>query len=58
MAFNQFTANNQSGIDFNRSEQMSFKGDTSKPFTVGLQDIDESIFCIFQRHVNRLCFGF
>jgi hypothetical protein len=45
--FNQFTANNQSGIDFNRSEQMSFKGDTSKPFTVGLQDIDESIMYYF-----------
>ena len=45
--FNQFTANDQSGIDFNRSEQMSFKGDTSKPFTVGLQDIDESIMYYF-----------
>jgi hypothetical protein len=38
--FNQFTPTNQSGIGFNRSEQMSFKGDTVKPFTVGLQDIN------------------
>lgn len=45
--FNQFTSNDQSGIDFNRSEQMSFKGDTTKPFTVGLQDIDESIMFYF-----------
>jgi hypothetical protein len=41
--FNQFTSNDQSGIDFNRSEQMSFKGDTTKPFTIGIQDIDESV---------------
>ena len=34
--FNQFTSNNQSGVDFNRSEQMSFKDYTTKPFTVGL----------------------
>jgi hypothetical protein len=50
--FNQFTANKQSGIDFNRSEQMSFKGDTSKPFTVGLQDIDESIMFYFQNVIR------
>jgi len=50
--FNQFTANDQSGIDFNRSNQMSFKGDTSKPFTVGLQDIDESIMFYFQNVIR------
>ena len=46
--FRQFTPTNQSGVDFNRSEQMSFKGDTTKPFTVGLQDIDESIMYYLQ----------
>jgi hypothetical protein len=50
--FNQFTSNDQSGIDFNRSEQMSFKGDTTKPFTVGLQDIDESIMYYFQNVIR------
>jgi hypothetical protein len=50
--FNQFTPTNQSGIDFNRSEQMSFKGDATKPFTVGLQDIDESIMYYFQNVIR------
>lgn len=31
----------------NRALQTSFKGDTTKPFTVGLQDIDEAIFYYF-----------
>jgi hypothetical protein len=50
--FNQFTDTNQSGVDFNRSEQMSFKGDKVKPFTVGLQDIDESIMYYFQNVIR------
>jgi hypothetical protein len=50
--FNQFTANEQNGIGFNRSEQMSFKGDTTKPFTLGLQDIDESIMYYFQNVIR------
>jgi hypothetical protein len=54
--FNQFTANDQSGIDFNRSNQMSFKGDTTKPFTVGLQDIDESIMYYFQNVIRPFVF--
>lgn len=31
----------------NRGLQNSFRGDTTKPFTVGLQDIDEAIFYYF-----------
>jgi hypothetical protein len=50
--FKQFTDKDQSGIDFNRSEQMSFKDDTTKPFTVGLQDIDESIMYYFQNVIR------
>lgn len=50
--FNQFTSTDQSGIDFNRSEQMSFRGDTTKPFTVSLQDIDESIMYYFQNVIR------
>jgi hypothetical protein len=50
--FRQFTPNQQSGIGFNRSEQMSFKGDTVKPFVVGLQDIDEAIMFYFQNVIR------
>ena len=55
--FNQFTPNEQNGVTTNRSEQLSFKGDTAKPFTLGLQDIDESILYYFSNiikpHVNQ-----
>jgi hypothetical protein len=50
--FDQFTANDQNGVNFNRSNQMSFKGDTTKPFTIGLQDIDESIMFYFQNVIR------
>jgi len=50
--FQQFTPTKQSGIEFNRSEQMSFKGDTVKPFVVGLQDIDEAIMFYFQNVIR------
>ena len=50
--YNQFTPTKQSGVDFNRSEQMSFKGDTVKPFVVGLQDIDEAIMFYFQNVIR------
>jgi len=50
--FQQFTDTRQSGIEFNRSEQMSFKGDTVKPFVVGLQDIDEAIMFYFQNVIR------
>ena len=42
--FRQFTPTQQNGVDFNRSEKVSFTGETAKPFSVGIQDIDESIF--------------
>jgi len=50
--FDQFTPNDQSGIDFNRSEKMSFKDDDVKPFSIGLQDIDESIMYYFQNVIK------
>ena len=41
-------ANYQStGIKFNRSEQMTFKGDTTKQYSVGIKDIDEAVFYYF-----------
>ena len=50
--FSQFPDINQSGIPFNRSEQMSRKGDTYKDFTVGLRDIDEAIFYYFENVIR------
>lgn len=50
--FEQFTPTKQSGVSFNRSNQMSFKGDTTKQFTIGLQDIDESIMFYFQNVIR------
>ena len=50
--FNQFTPTQQNGVSFNRSEQMSFKDDTTKPFSIGLQDIDESIMFYFQNVIK------
>jgi hypothetical protein len=50
--FDQFTANEQNGVGPNRSEQLSFKGDSTKPFTVGFEDIDESIMYYFQNIIR------
>jgi hypothetical protein len=36
----------------NRALQTSFKGDTVKPFSVGIQDIDEAIFYYFQNVIQ------
>jgi hypothetical protein len=43
---------NQSGIPFNRSEKLSQKGDTYKQFSVGLEDIDESLFYYFNEVIK------
>jgi hypothetical protein len=48
----QFPPENQANIPFNRSTQMSFKDDTTKPFTVGLKDIDESIMYYFDNVIK------
>ena len=50
--FNQFTEGEQNGVSVSRSQQMSFKGDTTKPFTLGIQDIDESIMFYFQNVIK------
>ncbi len=36
----------------NRALQTSFKGDNVKPFSVGIQDIDEAIFYYFQNVIQ------
>ena len=50
--FDQFTANEQNGVGPNRSEQLSFREDSTKPFTVGFEDIDESIMYYFQNVIR------
>ena len=42
----------QTGIDFNRGYELSKKGDTSKPLTIGIQDLDESIFYYFNNVIK------
>jgi hypothetical protein len=36
----------------NRALNTSFKGDTTKPFSVGIQDIDEAVFYYFQNIIK------
>ena len=40
----------------NRGNQLSFKGDTVKPFNVGIQDIDESIMYYFENVIQPTVF--
>ena len=42
----------QTGISFNRSEKISFKDDTAKPFSIGIQDLDEAVFYYFQNVIR------
>lgn len=42
----------ETGIAFNRSKKLSWKGDTTKPFTIGLQDLDEAVFYYFQEVIK------
>lgn len=40
------------GIEHNRALKYSFKGDTVKPFTVGIEDIDNAVFYYFQNIIR------
>jgi hypothetical protein len=42
----------ETGIPFNRSEKVSFKGDTTKPLKIGIQDLDEAVFYYFQNVIK------
>lgn len=44
--------NPNSATTQNRGTKISWKGDTTKPFTVGIQDIDESIMYYFQNVIR------
>ena len=48
----QYSPNNQADLPFNRSEKMSFKGDDTKPFSIGIKDIDESIMYYFENVIR------
>ena len=49
---NTFSQAQSTGIDFNRSEQMSFKGDSTKQYSVGIKDIDEAVFYYFHNIIK------
>jgi hypothetical protein len=51
-AYDQEVGNPNFANGKNRADQMSFKGDTVKPFSVGIQDIDESIFYYFKNVIK------
>ncbi len=42
----------QTGIDFNRSTKISSKGDTSKEFSIGIEDLDEAVFYYFNNVIK------
>ena len=50
------TPNNASYERTNRSNQISFRDDTVKPFTVGLMDIDETILYYFNNVIKPTVF--
>lgn len=46
------TGNPNAADTFNRAEQISFKDDTVKPLSIGIQDIDESVMYYFQNVIK------
>ena len=50
--FEQITKTDQTGIGFNRSLKNTFRGDDTKPLTIGLKDIDESILFYFNNVIR------
>jgi hypothetical protein len=46
------TGNPNNSRNPNRAEQTSFKGDTVKPLSIGIQDIDESVMYYFQNVIK------
>ena len=44
--------NGSISTDINRGEKISFRGDNTKPFNLGIQDIDEAIFYYFNNVIK------
>jgi len=42
----------ETGIDFNRSTKLSLRGDSTKSFKMGVQDIDEAVFYYFNEVIQ------
>ena len=42
----------ETGINFDRSTKLSFKGDTTKPLSIGIQDLDEAVFYYFENVIR------
>jgi hypothetical protein len=42
----------QTGINFNRSEQLSFKDDNNKQLNIGLKELDEAVFYYFENIIK------
>jgi hypothetical protein len=51
-AFDTEMGNPNSANGVNRGNQVSFTGDSTKPFSIGIQDIDESIMYYFQNVIK------
>jgi len=51
-AFDTEMGNPNSANGVNRGKQVSFTGDSTKPFSIGIQDIDESIMYYFQNVIK------
>jgi hypothetical protein len=48
----QSTGNPNKAAGINRAEQTSFRDDTVKPLSIGIQDIDEAVMYYFQNIIN------
>jgi hypothetical protein len=42
----------ETGVNINRSSQISFKNDTTKQYSVGIKDIDEAMFFYFENVIK------
>ena len=42
----------ETGIPFNRSTKLSFRNDDTKPFSIGIQDLDEAVFYYFRNVIK------
>jgi len=51
-AFDTEMGNPNNANNINRGNQVSFTGDSTKPFSIGIQDIDESIMYYFQNVIR------
>lgn len=50
--FDKNIGNPNNSAQLNRGNKISWRGDSTKPFTVGIQDIDESIMYYFQNVIR------